>query len=46
LIFILFLLIFIQLVYIVVVQTEMVNSLMNTIQNESLNKIIGEHYGS
>jgi len=48
LIFILFLLIFVQLVYIVVVQTEMTNSLMDTIQNDSLSKIIklGEHHGS
>lgn len=48
LIFILFLLIFIQLVYIVIIQVEVVNSLMNIIQNNSLSKIIksGGYNGS
>lgn len=48
LIFILFLLIFIQLVYIAIIQVEMVNSLMNIIQNDSLSKIIklGGYNGS
>ncbi len=47
LIFILFLLIFVQLVYIVIVQYHMLDSLINTVQNDSLRRIIdsGGDYG-